>query len=179
MKRTLTTILVATLVFGMTLTAGLAGPVAADHADTNEDLLIHTNETASDDLSEIWVDVTGAESIATTDNTTTVTVTVEGINGSTVDELHNETLTIEEGNVSSSSYQLADSDSDDYDELRLTVEAATGEGQYINESETEWGTLVEQVGGGGGGFLSGSGALGGGVGALAILGVGWLLLKED
>lgn len=178
MKGKLITILVAVLAVGLTLTAGLAGPVAADHAADDADLIFHENVTADNDTQEVWTDVAGAGSIDTADNTTTVTVTIDGLNGSESTELHNETLTIEEGNISTSAYQLADTDASSYDELTLTVEAANETGQYIDEGTSDWGTLVKQSGGGGG-FLSGNGALGGGVGALVLLGAAYVFLKED
>lgn len=176
MKSTTFSVLVAVLVVGLTLPAGFAGPALA-HDTGDRDVIIHENTTAGSDVAEVWVDVAGADSIDTTDNTTTARVVIQGVNGTNTTELLNQSLTVSEGNVSSATYETTENDSSDYDEFHVAVTTANGSSTHIDTETTEWGTLTENIGGGGGGLPGG--ALGGGVGAVAILGAGYLLLREE
>ncbi len=174
---TLKTVLLAILVMSVTVTAAVA-PAIASHDDGDDDVIIHEEITLDDSIQQIWVDIQGEDNITTSDNTTNATVVIDGENGSDTTELHNETVLIEEGNVSSSNYTLADSDSDDYETANLTVETdQNNHGQHINGSQSDWGTLVEQVGGGGG-FLGGEAGFGM-AGAAILLGGAWLWLREE
>lgn len=174
MKNRLCTLLVAALAVTITLAGA---PVAADHAGTDSDVVIHNSTTATEDLGTIWVDVAGADSIPTATNSTNVSVVIDGYNATagSSSELYTETLNVSEGAVASAEYQVGANVSDDYSQLNLTVSAATaGNGQYLNASASDWGTTTA-AGGGGGGLPGGSVPVVG----VAIIALGYFMLKED
>ena len=151
-----------------------AGGVAGQTSSTS---LVDSSFTPTNSTQSAYVDVTGVADMNGS-GPVSVDVTYEGLNASesagngTV--LASETLSVSAGSVSSSTYSLADSDTD-YDRILVSVETG-GDSSLI--ASTDWGTL-EQISGGGGGLLGGSI---GGV-SLPVIGVvlagGYFLMGRD
>jgi len=107
-----------------------------------------TNETQS-----VYVDVTGIDDMNGS-GPVSVDVSITGLNasddtlnGTTVDS---QTLCYTQGNVSTYDYTLNQSDIDDYDELQIDSSVVTDGDESLIDS-VDWGSLVENAGGAGGG----------------------------
>ncbi|WAU40584.1 hypothetical protein HRPV13_gp03 [Halorubrum pleomorphic virus 13] len=140
-----------------------SGGVAA--TDSDPTVLSHDSFVPSNSTQSAYVDITGVSDMNGS-GPVAVDVTYEGLmEGETAGNgtvLNTETLSVTAGNVSSSSYTLADSDTD-YDRINVEVNVQT-DGEESLIASVDWGTL-EEVSGGGGGLLSGS------VGGVPVLGV--------
>jgi hypothetical protein len=147
------------LLSGFTIALAAGGAVAqSDSGVLVDDSFTPTNSTES-----AYVDLTGASDMNGS-GPVSVDVTFEGLaEGETAGNgtvLAQETVSVSEGNVSSSDFTLSDSDRE-YDSIR--VEATTS-GNTSLIASTDWGTL-ERTSGGGGGMLSGS------VGGIPLIGI--------
>lgn len=151
-----------------------AGGVAGQ---TDTAVLVDDSFTPTNDTESAYVDISGVGDMNGS-GPVAVDVTFEGLNESETagngTVLATETISVSEGSVSSSSYALADADSE-YDSVVVTAETA---GDETLIASSDWGTL-ERMSGGGGGLL------GGGLGGVslpvigAVLVVGYVVMGRD
>lgn len=138
---------------GSTGTITVSGSAASETVELREEPTELLNDTAAIDSETTsgWGEAELSSSVPTTDNNTTVDVTITGINSSSNSStvLFEATTTASENSTVYEQYDLTDSELDEYDELRVVVE---GNSEYVNA--TDYGRL-ESVDGG----ASGSGGV--------------------
>lgn len=125
-------------------------------AQSDSTVLVDSSFTPTNSTQSAYVDITGVSDMNGS-GPVAVSVTYTGLmegqdvaNGTT---LKTEEISVSAGSVTSSTYQIADSDTD-FDSVAVDAEVVTaGDESLIDYSD--WGTL-ERVSGGGGGVLSGS-----------------------
>ena len=154
-----------------------AGGVAAQEDTT---VLVDSEFIPENTTDSAYVDITGVSDMAgsgpvAVDVTYTGLMDGEDVANGTV--LNTETLSVSEGNMSSSTYDVTDSDTE-FDAIHVEVNVQTDGEEDLIES-VDWGTLEEMAGGGGGGLLSGS--VGGVpiVGVLGVLVLVWFVKGRD
>ena len=161
------------------LTAGLGVAFAAGgaSAQTSTVELASGSADATNETESLYVDVVGNSSMGGA-GPVDVNVTVIGLesgqdvaNGTEVDSM---TLSVAEGATESYDYVLTDTDVSSYDTLEIVVET---DGDETLIESVDWGSLVDNPGGAGGGLLDGSG-----VSVPVILGllvVGYIVMGRE
>ena len=148
-------VLIAVVALGV-----LGGGLFAGIAAADDGMLLDDSVEVSDDVESVYVDVIGSDDFDGADPVE-VELTATGMNesddGLNDTQLANETVTVAEGETAAFDYDLADSDSDDFETIAVTAEVVTGDESLI--TEVDFGTL-ERVGGAGGG-LDSLGSVGG------------------
>ena len=168
------------LLAAFVLISGLGvGGVAAQSGD-DPMVFVDESTTISNSTDSVYVDVTGVDDMNAS-GPVDVTVTVEGLTEGTDPgngtQLDTATLSVAAGAVESYDYVVTDTNVADYDSVHVTVEVTTSGDEDLIAS-TDWGTL-EQMSGGGGGLLDG------GIGGIsvpvigAVLVGGYLLMGRD
>lgn len=163
---------------------GLAFSGAASATDSDASILVHESAAVDNSTDSVYVDVTGNDTFSVT-GPIAVDVTFTGHNESqTVSNgtvLSTQSLSVSAGNVSSASYQLSDTETTDYDKVHVKIDVVTS-GEETEIASTDWGVLQE-VSGGGGGLLGGSGlgSIGGVPIVLVVLVIGgyFVLVGDD
>lgn len=156
-------------------TVGLAFGAGGAAAQTDSTVLVDSSFEPTNTTDSAYVDIKGVDSMNGS-GPVAVSVTFTGYNdGQDVANgtvLKTEEVSVAEGNVTSSTYSVSESDVTGYDNIAVDVSVVTaGEESLIDYAD--WGTL-DQNAGGGGGFLSGASGLS--LPVLAALGAGVLLL---
>lgn len=134
------------------LVAGLGLGLSGVAAQTDSTVLIDDRSfTPTNSTQSAYVDVKANSSAS---GPVAVNVTITGINegqdiaNGTV--LQNEEISVGPGNVTSSTYELADTDTE-FDSIVVTAEVVTAGDESMIEY-ADWGTVEEVAGGAGGGF---------------------------
>ncbi|QAS68904.1 hypothetical protein HRPV11-gp03 [Halorubrum pleomorphic virus 11] len=153
---------------GMGLTGGVA-------AQTGSTVLIDQSFTPSNTTDSAYVDIKGVDDFngsAPVDVNVTYTGYNDGMDAANGTVLKTETVSVSEGNISSSSYSVTDSVRSEWDNVQVLVD--TDSGSLVDYAD--WGTL--EMSAGGGGLLGGAGGL-----SLPVIGVvlvgGYLLMGRD
>ncbi|QAS68807.1 hypothetical protein HRPV12-gp03 [Halorubrum pleomorphic virus 12] len=152
---------------------GLSGGVAAQTGST---VLIDQSFTPSNTTDSAYVDIKGVDDFsgsAPVDVNVTYTGYNDGMDVANGTVLKTETVSVSEGNISSSNYSVTDSVRSEWDNVQVLVD--TDSGSLVDYAD--WGTL-EMSAGGGGGLLGGAGGL-----SLPVIGVvlvgAYILMGRD
>lgn len=152
---------------------GFSGGAAAQ---TDSTVLVDSQFEPTNTTQSAWIDIKGVANMSG-GGPVAVSVTYTGYNGTDVANgavLKTENVSVTEGNVTSSTYSVTDSDVTGYDQIAVDV-SVVNSGDETLIDYADWGTLDKNAGGGGG-ILGGAGGLS--VPLILALGAGALLLTR-